>query len=164
MRPSSLLSFFLTFLALLVMTGCMTLPSPETEIRSRLASIRTAILARNADGIVHWGTPDWTLVAADGTSHTRDSYLVRARALFERIEKVDSLETAVDRLDVRGDTAEMEITQTMVRHERDAATARRLHLRLRYRERQTWVKTADGWRVRQVLFLGQPERTELPAS
>lgn len=148
---------------LLVAAGCATAHSTaETQIRARLASIRSAILAREPEGIVRWGTADWTFTGPDGKAFDRTAYLVRTRDLFARVVSIDALDTHVDLVDVQGDAATVEITQTMRRHERDAATGRVAHLQLRYRERQAWLRAADGWRVRSVSFLGPPERLELP--
>ena len=150
---------WLTLLTLLV-AGCVSpAQQADRQIRERIASIRNAILALQPEGIVRWGTPDWSFTGPDGKSFDQASYLVRTRGLFARVVKVDSLDTHVDRLDVKGDTAAVEITQTMERHEREAATGKILHLRLRYRESHTWVRTDDGWRVRRVAFIGAPERT-----
>jgi ketosteroid isomerase-like protein len=131
------------------------------QIRERILSIRDAIRAREPEGIVRWGTLDWTFTGPDGQSYDRAAYLERARRLFAQLVSLDSLETAIDRVDVRGEVAEVEITQQLERHERDPQTGRVLHVRLRYREHHDWMRTADGWRVRAVRFLGAPERTLL---
>lgn len=147
----------------LLLGACSTGPgAAEAQIRERIISIRDAIRVKAPEGIIHWGTPDWTFTGPDGKDFDRAAYLVRARGLFERIVTLDSLETTIDRLEVKGAAAVVEITQVMERHERDPATGRVLHLRLRYREHHDWVKTDDGWRVRRVRFLGAPERTDLP--
>jgi len=148
---------------LLWLAACTTGPgAAEAQIRDRILSIRDAIRAKQPEGIIRWGTPDWTFTGPDGKDFDRAAYLVRARGLFERIVTLDSLETTIDRVELKADAAEVEITQVMERHERDPATGRVLHLRLCYREHHDWVKTDDGWRVRRVRFLGAPERTELP--
>lgn len=144
--------------------ACTTPPADAdaAQIRERIASIRTAILARQPEGIVHWGTPDWTFTGPDGTTVDRTAYLARARTLFTRITAVDSLDTQVDRVAVHGDTADVEITQTMRRHEQGPEPGAVSDVWIRYRERHDWVRTADGWRVRRVAFLGTPERTSQP--
>jgi len=149
-------------LALGLAAGCAA-PArrAEAQITERIFSIREAIRARQAEGIVRWGTADWSFTGSDGKVFDRVAYLVRARGLFERIVTLDALETRIDRIEVSGRAAEVEITQTMERHERDAATGKVQHLRLRYRERQAWVRTDDGWRVRTVAFIGTPERRVL---
>ncbi len=145
-----------------LLAGCVLMaPRAEDQIRERIYSIRDSIRAKQAEGIVRWGTDDWSFTGPDGRRYDRAAYLVRARGLFERTVSVDSLETAVDRIELRGDRAEVEITQRMERHERDPATGGVQHVRLLYREHHDWVKGADGWRVRTVRFLGAPERTVL---
>jgi len=153
----------LLLLALAFAAGCATpAQRAEAQIRERIMSIRDAIRARQAEGIVRWGTADWSFTGPDGKALDRAAYLIRARGLFERITALDSLETTVERVDIRGDSAEVEITQRMERHERDSATGRVDHVRLRYREHHDWLRAADGWRVRAVRFIGTPERTVLP--
>lgn len=153
----------LLLLALGLVAGCATpAQRAEAQIRERIFSIRDSIRLKQAEGIVRWGTPDWTFTGPDGKIFDRPAYLVRARSLFERIPVLDSLETTVDRVDVRGDVAEVEITQLMERHERDPVTGAVAHVRLRYREHHDWLRTGDGWRVRSVRFIGPPERTMLP--
>lgn len=147
--------------AWLLLAACATGPSPgDTQIRERLAAIRTAILARQPEGIVRWGTEDWTMVDAAGQSFDRAAYLVRVRGLFERLEAIESLDTRIDRLALAGDRAVVELTQTMVRRERDAA-GRVTRAQVRYREAQDWVRVAGEWRMRQVRFVGAMERLGL---
>ncbi len=145
-----------------LLTGCMTqVRRDEMQIRERVFSIRDAIRAKEADGIVRWGTDDWSFTGPDGKSFDKLGYLVRVRGLFERTVSVDSLETTLDTIEIRGSTATIEISQLMERSERNEATGKVEHLRLRYRERHEWMKAADGWRVRSVRFIGIPERTLL---
>jgi len=155
-----------SLLTVWLLLGCTTQrgPAAEKQIRERIATIRTSILAKEPEGIIRWGTDDWTFVGPDGNAYNKATYLVRARDLFNRIVTVDALDTQVDKIVVQGAAAEVEITQTMERHERDTSTGKILHLRLRYRERHTWVRVDGEWRVRSVSFLGAPERTEIGSS
>ncbi len=134
----------------------------RAEISGRIASIRDAILARSAAGIVAPGTADWTFTGPDGATLDRAAFVARTEALFARIVSIESLDTAVDRLAFAdAATADVEITQTMVRTERGASGTPDTRLWLRYRERHRWVKTDTGWRVRAVAFIGTPERRPL---
>jgi hypothetical protein len=152
----------LLLLGLGLLAGCATpAQRAEAQIREHIFSIRDAIRARQPEGIVRWGTDDWSFTGADGKAFGRAAYLDRARGMFARIVTLDSLETTVDRVEIRGPAAEVEITQLMERHERDPATGAVTHLRLRYREQHDWVRTPEGWRVRAVRFIGTPERTVL---
>lgn len=152
------------------LAGCATnLREPaaaEAQIRERIASIRAAIVAKSAEGIVRWGTADWSFTGADGQTYDRAGYLRRTAGLFAQVEQIESLQTMVDRVAVRGGEADLELTQTMVRRERPAeAGGAGKRWWLRYREHQVWVfRGADGWRVRRVEFIGAPERRELPAA
>lgn len=132
------------------------------EIRSRIAAIREAILIKSAAGIVRDSTNDYALVGTDGIRMDRTAFVTRTEALFARIIAIESLETTVDRIAITGDRAIAEITQTMVRRERPAAGGEPVRLWLRYREQHAWVRTNKGWQVREVLFLGTPERRTLP--
>ncbi len=166
--PLRLFGYFsLGFAPVLALLAACAQPAPtaDTQIRERIAFIRASILARDAAGIVHWAVDDWTFVDGAGKSYDKAAYLVRTRALMDRIVAVDSLDSHVDSLTVTGDTAAVELSQTMERRERDPASARILHVRLRYHEKQTWILTPTaGWCVRRVAFTGPPERTELAPS
>ena len=143
-------------------TATPTGEAAAAQIRTRIAAIRDSILRKSAAGIVHYGTPDWSFTGADGVTFDRAGFITRTEALFARVEAIESLETAVDRLDFTDAShAEVEITQTMVRREKAADTSAVTRLYLRYRERHTWVSTDDGWKVQRVLFIGTPERRML---
>lgn len=140
-------------------SGCET-PAADAQIRARIASIREAILAERAAGIVEFGTPDWRFVAADGQAFDRAAYLERVEKLFAGIE-IESLETRVERVDERGARAEVELVQIMVRRETDAA-GERARWKVRYREQQEWVMTATrGWLVARVKVYSS-QREKLP--
>jgi len=149
-----------------LLTGCTT-PTGNAgrdaeEIRTRIAAIRDAILVKSAEGIVRDSTDDYALVGADGIRVDRRAFVTRTEALFARVIAIESLDTVVDRVALTGASAIVEITQTMVRREHPAAGGNPVRLWLRYREQHTWVRTAKGWQVREVLFLGTPERRTLP--
>lgn len=158
------LSFASLLLCLFAGVSAAPLAAQEAkdQIPSRLGDIRAAILARNAEGIVRWGTEGWHVVERSGAVVEREAYLARTRALFARIE-IESLDTQIDLIDTAGKDATVEITQTMVRRERDAATGKSSRWRVHYRERQRWTLSSDGWRVAQVAFIGDSDRRELPA-
>jgi ketosteroid isomerase-like protein len=148
----------------LLLAACVTpVESGEREIRERIFSIRDAIRVKNAEGVVHWGTDDWSFTGPDGKSFDRPGYLARTRELFTRIVSIDSLETTIDSIAIDGATAAVEITQRMERQERNGTTGLIERVRLLYRERHEWRKTGDGWRVRAVRFIGTLQRTVIPA-
>ncbi|WP_414660460.1 DUF4440 domain-containing protein [Horticoccus sp. 23ND18S-11] len=154
----------LSLLAALAVVAARGADAAEPEIRAAIAGIRTAILERSAAGIVKDSTPDWTFTGPDGVSFDRAGFIARTEALFARVVAIESLDTTVDRIAFTDSaTADVTITQTMVRAERSADTAVVTRLRLRYREQHAWVRTEQGWRVRQVRFIGTPERTVLAA-
>jgi hypothetical protein len=156
--------------ALVALVGCAVKPATSVVegddarqlIRTRIASIRDSILARSAEGIVRDGTDDWSFTGPDGVKFDRAGFIVRTKALFARVTVIESLETAVDQIVLGRDTADVEITQTMVRQEKDPATQAVTRLWLRYREKHRWVNTSRGWCVQNVAFIGSPERRVLP--
>lgn len=142
------------------LVGCAQL-SAEKQIRERIASIRGAILAERADGIVEFGTPDWRFHTPDGQRFDRAAYLERTKKLFAEID-VESLDTRIDRVDTHEERAEVALTQTLVRLETDAAGVR-TRWKMKYGERQEWVFTRDrGWLVAHVAILYRPIRERLP--
>jgi ketosteroid isomerase-like protein len=156
------LLFLAAGFAALFLGGCTPPVKPETQIRARLASIREAILAKRVDGIFEFGTPDWTFVGPDGKSFSRTAYRERTTKLFAEIG-IESLETNIERVDVRRGQAEVRLTQTMVRTERDA-TGATTRWRVTYQETQEWVETpARGWLVVRVQVYN-PKRVAWPAA
>lgn len=120
----------------------------ETQIRDRIASIRTAILAKDVEGIFRWGTPDWRFHAPDGKTYDRDAYRERTTKLFSTVE-IESLDTEIFHVALSGVHAEVGLRQTMVRAE-NSASGTRVRWRVKYTEAQEWVRVADGWRVASV--------------
>lgn len=146
-------------MAAAVLAGCSGMLA-EKQIRERIFSIREAILAKRAEGIVEFGTPDWHFAGPDGKTYDRAAYLVRTAKLFSGIE-IESLDTHIDSCLMFNERAEVMLTQTMVRIETDAVGAR-ARWKVRYREKQEWVETrARGWLVTSVMVF-QPEREKLP--
>lgn len=130
----------------------------DREIRDRIGQIRAAILAKRAEGIVEFGTPDWTFHGSDGKAYDRTGYLERTRALFERVE-IESLQTKITSVDIDGARATVQLRQTMVRTETDAAGGR-ARWKVVYLEGQEWVKTSRGWLVARVQVF-TPKREKL---
>lgn len=151
---------FLGLMGLLAALGGCSNAAVEQQIRERIGSIREAILARRAEGIVEFGTPDWIFVAPDGKSFDRVAYLERTKKLFGSVV-IESLDTHIDRIERHDSRAEVWLTQTMVRVETDAAGVR-TRWRVRYQERQDWFETRErGWLVGRVTILSPPERKSL---
>lgn len=148
----------LLFCAALAAASCAA-PSGEEQIRSRLLTIRAAILAERVEGIFEFGTPDWTFVAPDGQQFDRAAYRARTEKLFASVD-IESLETRVTRIDRRDERALVELTQTMVRVE-TTATGERQRWRVVYDERQEWRRSRDrGWLVARVEVVS-PRRARL---
>lgn len=142
------------------LAGCSGLAA-EKQIRERIASIRDAILAERAEGVVEFATPDWHFDTPDLKQFDRTTYVERTRKLFADID-VESLETRIDRVDYLGERAEVMLTQTLVRVETDAAGVRS-RWKLKYSERQEWILSRDrGWLVAHVTILYHPKRAALP--
>lgn len=143
------LLFFAAFFAALAFGGCTAQSRADAQIRERLASIRTSILAKRVDGIFEFGTPDWTFVGPDGKSFDRTAYRARTTKLFADIG-IESLETKIESVSIQGSRADVRLTQTMVRTERDASGAA-TRWRVTYQEAQEWIETpARGWLVVRV--------------
>jgi hypothetical protein len=132
----------------------------EKQIRERIGSIREAILAERAEGIVEFSTADWTFDAPDGKLYGRTAYLERTKKLFANIE-IESLDTHVDRIERHDSRLEVWLTQTMVRVETDTSGTRS-RWRVSYQEHQDWLETDKrGWLMTRVRVF-QPKRESLP--
>ncbi len=120
----------------------------DRQIRERIGSVREAILAKRAEGIVQYATPDWTYRGPDGKSCDRGGYIERTRKHFSTVE-VETLQTDIGSIDINGDRAAVRIRQTMVRTETDPAGAI-ARWRVSYDESQEWRRTSRGWLVARV--------------
>lgn len=133
----------------------------DAQIRERIESIRSAIMAKEVEGIFRWGTPDWKFRAADGKTYDRAAYRERTTKLFTQIE-IESLTTKVTHVDLQGVRAQVRLNQEMVRREVDAG-GKATRWRVTYPEEQEWVKVADGWRVVRVsVFMVKREPVAAP--
>lgn len=160
----------LAVVALLSFTGCAgeairrssaVAPTPDpAQIRVRLEEIRSAIVQKNAAGIVRYATNDWVFRTPDGATYDRAAYLRRAEGMFATMD-IESLDTRVESVAVAGDgRARVAISQLMVRRER--VDGREQRVRLSYAERQTWVWKAAEWRVSRVEIVAPATRQVLP--
>jgi ketosteroid isomerase-like protein len=120
----------------------------DRQIRERIGSVREAILAKRAEGVVQYATPDWTFRGPDGKSYDRGGYLERTRKQFSTAE-VETLQTDIGSIDINGDRAAVRIHQAMVRTETDSAGGL-ARWRVTYDESQDWQKTSRGWLVARV--------------
>ena len=145
------------------LAGCaglaQALNPDEAQIRDRIASIRTAILAKEVEGIFRWGTRDWTFKTPDGKTFDRAAYRERTAKMFAQVQ-IESLETEVRSVTISENHADVWLQQTMVRTE-TAADGTRTRWRVIYPESHEWVKVADGWRVSRVAILSM-KREALP--
>lgn len=159
MRPFLRLLF--PGITLLLLAACVhpgAAPA-ERQIRERIALIRESILARNAEGIVRHGTPDWSFITPDGARVDRTGFIERTRRLFANSE-IESLQTDIFAVSVHGERANVQLRQQMVRTEKDAA-GQSQRWRVTYREGQEWVRTTEGWCVARVEVYS-PTREALP--
>lgn len=151
------------------LAGCANTNEPvrqlgeEAQIHYRVSTIREALRARNAAEMLRYAAPDWSYVGPDKVKLGRAAFLARTSAALAQVVAVESVELKVDRLVMEGKTTWVNLTQTTVWSEREAATGRVVRVWQQSAERQEWVREPDGWFLRLMETVGAPVRKELPA-
>lgn len=122
--------------------------SDERQIRERIGEIRKSLRAGRADGWVQFVTPDWTCRDAEGKERGRTAFLEQTRQVIERVA-VESCDTEVQSIEVRGARAAVRLRQTQVRNEL-GSRGERARWKVVHLETQEWVNTSRGWLVARV--------------
>ncbi|MFN7949900.1 MAG: DUF4440 domain-containing protein [Blastocatellia bacterium] len=100
-----------------------------------------AVMALRAD--------DFHTVLPDGTTNTRADMQAYTVRLLGMIEEFLTLDFAIGTIDVQGDLASADVTQKTVRRQR--LPDGQIHqVDARAVQRETWKKTADGWKLYRV--------------
>lgn len=154
--------FFLV-LAIVWATGCArpeaSLPSQHTappdsatvrrELQQRYEENRRAFLAKDFDAIMALRTEDFHAVTPDGAVRDRAEMEQYTRGFLNGIDRWISTSIDIDSLEVSGDLA-----RAVVRQHADRMALRPdgqvHHVETWVTQRETWRRTADGWKLYRV--------------
>jgi len=108
-----------------------------------------AFNAKDVGAVMALRTDDFHTASPDGRVNSRADMEAYTRRLLERIDHFISQDFQIGTIDVQGDLARADVTQTTVRMQRLADGI--LHkVEARAVQLETWKKTAEGWKLYRV--------------
>jgi len=119
-------------------------PKPvRAALERRYAEMRDAYFARDSSVVLGSRLAGFFSITSSGD--TLDSEAVRAytRASFEQVQTTLALDWKLGVIDLRGDTAAVEVDQHWVRRQLKGGAARDVDTRAHQRE--TWIRKGDEW-------------------
>ncbi|HEX8064545.1 MAG TPA: nuclear transport factor 2 family protein [Allosphingosinicella sp.] len=116
---------------------------------SAYARNRAALLARDAAAVIALRTADFEVVTPDGARHGAAEMAEFSRNLLANVERWEALSFDIESVVRRGDEAAAEIRQHSIRLMR-RPTGKVERVENWVVQRETWVKTSAGWRMRRV--------------
>ena len=121
----------------------------RSELEARYAENEAGFFARDPDRVMRLRHADFHTILPDGRVNTREMMYERTRQFIGRVERFDSLSEQIVDLTLVGDTAHAVVAQSTVRQQR--LPAGELHeIRTSVVQRESWVRTADGWMMWRV--------------
>lgn len=118
-------------------------------IEAWYASNMEAFKAKDVAAIMALRTDDFHTITPDGNVNTRADMEARTRSFLNRIDHFISQDNQIGTIEVEGDLASADITQTTVRMQRfQDGTLHKVEAVAVQRE--TWKKTAEGWKLYRV--------------
>ena len=147
--------------AALLLGGCATTSSPDAaapvastqplrqQIEAAYALNRQALLARDAEAAPALRTADFHVVTPDGARHDAEEMAGFSRNLLTNVERWDALSFEIVGLAQEGDDVHADVRQHSSRRmRRPEGVVQQVENWVTQRE--TWVRTAQGWRIRRV--------------
>src|SRR6185369_12803268 len=105
-----------------------------------------ALNAKDVAAVMALRTDDFHTFTPDGKVNTRADMEAYTKGLLDRIDHFISQEFEIGTIEVQGDLASADVTQKTVRMQRLPDGS--LHkVEARAVQRETWKKTADGWKL-----------------
>lgn len=108
-----------------------------------------AFNAKDVAAIMALRTDDFHTVTPDGKVNTRLEMAARTKQFLDRIDHFLSQDNQIGTIQVAGSIASADVSQATVRMQRFSDGT--LHkVESRVVQRETWEKTADGWKLSRV--------------
>jgi ketosteroid isomerase-like protein len=137
------------------LVGASVAPAEERHALRKLleasqARVAEAFKKKDIKMFMEGGAPDFTLKGLNGKVMTREQVEAAVKRLMDRIKSVNELRVEVGDITITGDTAVVVTTQHFSRviagpdgKDHTVVTSGTMH-------RETYVKTAAGWKIKQV--------------
>lgn len=133
--------------------GTTTVRDKSKPIRKALedwyARNMAAFKAKDVAAIMALRTDDFHTITPDGKVNSRADMELRTKGFLDRIDHFISQDNQIGTIEVEGDLASADINQKTVRMQRfPDGTLHKVEASVVQRE--TWKKTADGWKLYRV--------------
>jgi ketosteroid isomerase-like protein len=142
-------------LALMLAAACATASPPPAEatVRAELerayARNEAAMMAKDVAAVMALRTEDFHAVTPDGMTHDRAAMEGYTRNFLAGVQRWIGLEENIESIVLNGDEAAATVRQHATRmHLR--ADNRVHHVETWVTQRETWRRTADGWKLALV--------------
>jgi ketosteroid isomerase-like protein len=126
-----------------------TAASVRQALEAAYARNRAALLARDAGAVLALRTADFQVMTPDGTIHGAQEMADFTRNLLANVERWDALSFDIESIALAGNEAAAEVRQHSIRLMRRPGGVAQL-VENWVTQRETWVLTAQGWRIRRV--------------
>lgn len=142
----------LTFCLLVVFSACIHAPTQvEREIRAAYKQLERAYTRQDFDGIMATRDRDLVVVVPEGVNRieTYEETAGLMRKWFSMNKPPIELRYIIESITVHSpDEAVVRVLQRGSRYqERDGHMA---HVKHEVRQRETWIRTSSGWKVRKI--------------
>ncbi len=152
-------------MAALALTGLPAHATSENEravrkeLEARYARVVEAYRRKDIAAFMADKTPDFTGRSLSGKMGTREQVEAGVKQRMERILRLNYLRIRIHKLTVRGDQAEAITSQEFSRVVADPQGREHTVVGKGTMHRDTWVRTADGWKMKRVEELKQGHET-----
>lgn len=142
MRTALVLSLLLSF-------ACASTASVRSEIQSQYDRLAKAFEREDLDAVLSFRTPDFHTIGPDGRHLDYAQMADYARGWFELNQQPIRTRFTIQKIEMNGrDEAAVTVFQEASRRQEIDGKLRTVEHNVVQRE--TWVRTANGWKIRMV--------------
>ena len=128
----------------------------RAALEAQYARLAEAVRNKDFEAFQGLRTADFSTINEKGERKSAAEMAERARALLERIQPPIETSNTIGTIDLEGDRAVATVRQRFVRMQEMAGTLRKVETRVTQDE--TWVLTAEGWKLQFVENVRDPEQ------
>jgi len=136
-------------LSLILSVACATAADVRSEIQAQYDALARAFEREDLEGVLSFRTPDFSTIGPDGRHLTYAEMVDYARGWFELNQQPIRTRMTIREIEMNGpDEAAVTVFQEASRRQEVDGKLRTVETSVVQRE--TWVRTADGWKIRKV--------------
>ena len=138
-----------TLLSLLLSIACASTASVQSEIQAQYDALAKASEREDLDAVLSFRTQDFHTTGPDGRQLTYAEMVEYARGWFELNQQPIRVRMTIQSVEMNGpDEAAVTVFQEASRRQEVDGKLRTVETSVVQRE--TWVRTANGWKIRMV--------------